>query len=217
MRVLLAVVRRDLLIEGRARELVPSMAMLGVLLVTVAGAAGLDRAAAPAVLWLSLVLAAAFGLSRSFHHELEHDQWSGLAMAPVDRATLYLGKAAANFLIVFAAEVVTVAIFALFFNLHDGVAWFSLLVVLAIGTVGVVALGTLLAAMIAVAKLREALLPLILLPVAVPAVLSAVRATEAALAGRPLAAAGGAVQLLIAFTALCVAIPVVVAEYLFEE
>lgn len=217
MRAFLAIVRRDVVIEGRARELVPSMIMLGVLLITVAGAAGLDRGAAPAVLWLSLVLAASFGLARSFHHEVEHDQWSGLAMAPVDRAAVYLGKAAANFLVVAAAEIVTVGAFAVFFNLGEGVAWGALAAILVLGTAGITALGTLLAAMIAVAKLREALLPLLLLPVAVPAVLAAVRATDTVLAGRPLADAGGALQLLIAFTALCVAVPVVVFESVLEE
>lgn len=217
MRVFLAIVRRDLLVEGRARELVPSMVMLGVLLMTVASAAGLDRAAAAPVLWLSVVFAASFGLARSFHHDLEHDQWSGLAMAPVDRAVVYLGKAAANFIIILAAELVIVGVFAVFFNVRGGVVWTALAATMVAGTAGIVAIGTLLGAMIALARLREALLPLLLLPVAVPAVLAAVRATEIVLAGRSLAHAQGELQLLAAFTALCVAVPVVVFEYVIEE
>ncbi|MGH2349304.1 MAG: hypothetical protein ACRDFT_07570, partial [bacterium] len=65
MRAFLAIVRRDLLVEGRAREVIPSMVLLALLLLTVASATGV--AAAPAVLWVSVVVAISFGLARSFH------------------------------------------------------------------------------------------------------------------------------------------------------
>jgi heme exporter protein B len=215
MRAFLAIVRRDLLVEGRARELIPSMVLLALLLLTVASATGV--AAAPAVLWVSVVVAISFGLARSFHHELQDDQLSGLAMAPVDRATIYLGKATANLVIVIAAEAAIVAVFAVLYNVDVGGTLLPLITVMIAGTVGIVAMGTLLGAMIAVTRLRETLVPMLLLPVAVPAVLAAVRATERVLAGRPIAGVQGELQLLAAFALLCIAVPVVVFEYVLEE
>lgn len=217
MRAFLAIVRRDLRVEGRAREIVPSMTMLALLLLTVASAAGLPRTAAPAVLWVSVVVAVSFGLARSFHHEVEHDQLGGEAMAPVDRATLYLGKAAANLLIATAADVIIVAAFAVLYNVDVATVLVPLSVVVVAGTIGIVAVGTLFSAMVAITRTRETVLPLLLLPVAVPAVLAAVRATEKVLAGQPVAQAGGELQLLGAFALLCVAVPIILFEYVLEE
>lgn len=217
MRPFWAVVKRDLRVEGRAREIVPSMTLLALLLLTVASAAGLPRTAAPAILWLSVVVAVSFGLGRSFHHDVEDDQLGGEAMAPVDRAALYLGKAAANLLIALAGEVIVVAAFAVLFNVDLAAVWLPLILVMVMGTIGIVAVGTLFGALLAVTRMREALLPLLLLPVAVPAVLAAVRATEKVLAGQPVGQALGELQLLAAFALLCAAVPVVVFEYVLEE
>ncbi|HEY3248046.1 MAG TPA: heme exporter protein CcmB [bacterium] len=217
MRAFWAIVSRDLRVEGRAREIVPSMAMLGLLLLTVASAAGLPRSAAPPVLWLSITVAVSFGLARSFHGEVEHDQLGAEAMAPVDRGVLYLGKAAANFVTVAVAEVIIVAAFIMLFNVDAAGVLGALVLVVAAGTVGIVAVGTLFGALIAVTRTREALLPLLLLPVAVPAVLGAVRATETVLAGLPASQVLGDLQVLGAFALLSVAVPVVVFEYVLEE
>ncbi len=217
MRPFWAVVKRDLRVEGRAREIVPSMTLLALLLLTVASAAGLPRTAAPAILWLSVVVAVSFGLGRSFHHDVEDDQLGGEAMAPVDRAAFYLGKAAANLLIALAGEVIVVAAFAVLFNVDLAAVWLPLILVMVMGTIGIVAVGTLFGALLAVTRMREALLPLLLLPVAVPAVLAAVRATEKVLAGQPVGQALGELQLLAAFALLCAAVPVVVFEYVLEE
>jgi heme exporter protein B len=191
------------------------MVLLALLLLTVASATG---AAGPAaVLWISIVFAISFGLARSFHHELADDQLTGLALAPVDRAAIYLGKAAANLLIVAAAETVIIAVFAVLFNVDVGRVVLPLIAVIAAGTIGLVAIGTLLGAMVAVTRLREALVPMLLLPVGIPAVLAAVRATEHVLDGRPLGGVQGEMQLLAAFALLCIAVPVLVFESVLEE
>lgn len=217
MRALWAIVGKDLRVEGRARELFPAMSILALILLTAASAAGLARPTAPALLWLSILLATALGLGRSFHHETDQDQIQGLRMAPIDPALIYLGKALANLVVVLWVEVITVGASAVFFNLDLGPSAGPLAVVFALGTIGMVGLGTVLAAMLATARLREALLPLLLVPLSVPAVVAAVGATGKVLAGQPLSAAGGELQLLAAFALLFFAAPVVVFEYVLEE
>lgn len=217
MRTLWSIFQKDLRIEGRARELFPAMAILTLLLLATGSAAGLARPMVPALLWLSLLIAIAVGLGRSFHQETDQDQIQGLIMAPIDPALIYLGKALANLVVVLWVEVVTVGASTIFFNLDPGPSAASLAVILVLGTIGVVSLGTLLAAMLATARLREALLPLLLLPLSVPAVVAAVGATGKVLAGQPLSAAAGELQLLAAFAVLFAAGPVLIFEFVIEE
>ena len=98
--------RKDLAVEGRARELLPAMAMLALLLLAIAGASGVRAEGAPAILWITVAVAAAGTLTRSFQRETDQDQLAGLRLAGVDPSVIYLAKGAANFLIVIAVQVI---------------------------------------------------------------------------------------------------------------
>lgn len=217
MKAVWAIVVKDLRVEGRARELVPAMTILALTLLAAASAAGLARPAAPALLWLTILIATALGLGRSFSREIDQDQIQGLRMAPIDPAVIYLAKVLANLVVVLWVELITAGASAVFFNFDLGPSAGPLAIVLLLGTIGVVGVGTLLAAMLAVARLREALLPLLLVPLSVPAVVAAVGATGKVLAGQPLASAAGELQLLAAFASLFIAAPVLVFADVLEE
>lgn len=217
MRALLAIVRKDLTVEGRARELAPAMALLALLLLTAGSASGLGRTAAPALLWITLLVAASLGLARSFHQELDQDQMSLLVMAPIDPVLIYAGKGIANFIVVLLVEGVALSAFFILYNVGIPSMFGPLVLVLLLGTAGIVALGTLLGAMLAAARLREALLPLLLLPVAVPALVSAVKATEKVLSGETLGAVTGELQLLAAFALVFGVVPFVVFEFVVRD
>jgi heme exporter protein CcmB len=217
MRALLAIVRKDLTVEGRARELAPAMALLALLLLTAGSASGLGRTAAPALLWITLLVAASLGLARSFHQELDQDQMSLLVMAPIDPVLIYAGKGIANFIVVLLVEAVALCAFFILYNVGIPSMFGPLVLVLLLGTAGIVALGTLLGAMLAAARLREALLPLLLLPVAVPALVSAVKATEKVLSGETLGALTAELQLLAAFALVFGVVPFVFFEFLVRD
>jgi heme exporter protein CcmB len=217
MRALLAIVRKDLTVEGRARELAPAMALLALLLLTAGSASGLGRTAAPALLWITLLVAASLGLARSFHQELDQDQMSLLVMAPIDPVLIYAGKGIANFIVVLLVEAVALCAFFILYNVGIPSMLGPLVLVLLLGTAGIVALGTLLGAMLAAARLREALLPLLLLPVAVPALVSAVKATEKVLSGETLGALTAELQLLAAFALVFGVVPFVVFEFVVRD
>jgi heme exporter protein B len=95
-------------------------------------------------------------------------------------------------------EAILLGLFAIFFNVDLGHALPALALVFALGTIGFAAVGTLFAAMTAHVRAREVLFPVLLLPVQVPTLLGAVKATEAALAGEPLSAVAPWLQLLVA-------------------
>ncbi|MDQ7843328.1 MAG: heme exporter protein CcmB [Armatimonadota bacterium] len=210
-----AVFRKDLLIEWRARDLLPPMVVLALLLLAVTGAAGAGARSAPAMLWVTVAVAAAFGLLRSFQQETERDQLHGLRLAGVDPAALYLAKAAANFVLVGTVEIIALAAVVVFFDVSIPPRP-ALPAVLVLGTASLVTSGTLLGALLAAARAREALLPLLLLPLTTPAVAAAAGATA-----RLLSPAGGSVvgeiRLLLAFTVLFLAIAVLLFEHIIEE
>lgn len=206
--------RKDLLVEGRGRELLPSMAVLTLLLLALTGAAGIRAEGAPAILWVTVAVVAGAGLGRSFHGETDQDQLQGLQLAAVDPAVIYLAKAAANFVIVAVAEIIALSAMVIFFDVsipHRP----ALPAVLFLGTTALVSLGTLLGGMLAAARMREALLPVLLLPLAAPAVMAAAGATAR------LASSGGSVEgelrLLLAFTALVTALAMLVFEHVIES
>ncbi len=178
-----AILRKDLLIELRTKESVPAMVLFSVT-VYVLFHFGLDRDSldgelASGVLWVTLLLAAVIGVSRLFAAEQEQGGIDGLLLAPVDRTSLFVAKAAALFLFLTAVELVAVPAFAvLLLGPGLGGALPELLVILALANLGVAAVGALVAPLAAETRARELIVPLLLLPLLVPLLIASAQATE---------------------------------------
>jgi heme exporter protein B len=177
------ILRKDMRLELRTKESVPAM-MLFTLTVYVLFHFGLDRDSldgelASGVLWVTLLLAAVIGVSRLFAAEREQGGIDGLLLAPVDRTSLFLAKAAALFLFLVAVEVVAVPAFGLLL-LGPGLggALPELLAILALGDLGIAAVGALVGALAAETRARELIVPLLLLPLLVPVLIACAQATE---------------------------------------
>ena len=177
------ILRKDLRLELRTKESVPAMTLF-TLTVYVLFHFGLDRDSldgelASGVLWVTLLLAAVIGVSRLFAAEREQGGIDGLLLAPVDRTSLFLAKAAALFLFLVAVEVVAVPAFGLLL-LGPGLggALPELLAILALGDLGIAAVGALVAALAAETRARELIAPLLLLPLLVPVLIACAQATE---------------------------------------
>lgn len=181
MNVMLAILWKDLVTEWRSRDRLVAMLLFSALVVMTFHFALPDGQAdahtAPGLLWVAYVFAALLGLNRSFALELENDALSGLALAPCDRGWIFLGKAAANFVLIGAVQAVTALVFALAFDLDLWGIAAPLSGVVALGTVGLTAAGTLFSAMAVRTRFREVLLPILLLPALFPVLSGAVRAT----------------------------------------
>ena len=178
-----AILRKDLLIELRTKESVPAMVLFSIT-VYVLFHFGLDRDSldgelASGVLWVTMLLAAVIGVTRLFAAEREQGGIDGLLLAPVDRTSLFVAKAAALFLFLTAVELVAVPAFALLL-LGPGLggAFPELLAILALSNVGVAAVGALVAARADETRARELIVPLLLLPLLVPLLIACAQATE---------------------------------------
>jgi heme exporter protein B len=205
------IARKDLLVEFRSRTAILSVVVFTVLVLMVfnfgrdpTAVAAVDLA--PSILWVTFTFAAMLALNRAFQLELENQALDGLLLAPVSRASLYLGKLLANLIFVGVVEAVGLPLFALFFNVAVLHVAAPLAGVIALATVGFVAVGTLFSAMTARTRFAELLLPVLLLPFMIPPLIWAVLATAALLAGRPLSEVGGWLRLLGAYDIVFVAV-----------
>ncbi|MBI4328426.1 MAG: heme exporter protein CcmB [Chloroflexi bacterium] len=130
---------------------------------------------APGILWIAIFFSGMLALGRSLGRETERGSWEGMLVAPLDRGALYLSKALATFLLLTVLEAVLLPVGALFFRLPFLVP--GLFLVLPLGTLGVTSVGTLFALMAANTRAREAMLPILLLPLLVPVMVASVKAT----------------------------------------
>ncbi len=178
--------RKDLRLELRARDTLPAMLLFVVSTLVVFHFAlpeGADEVAAQGLLWVALLFTALLGLARAWAPERESGALEGLVLAPCDRSAIWLGKAAAVFVFLAAVELVALPAFALFFGSVDA----ATIVGVVLASVGICAVGTLLAAMAAASRTRELVLPLLFLPLAIPLVVGGVGASISPDSGRYLA------------------------------
>ncbi len=182
--------QKDLRLEWRSRDAINGM-LFFVLLVVVVFSIAFDPAGYPTVtrqisggiLWVGLLFASMTALNQSWNREQRNQVLEAQRMAPSPASALFLGKVIANMIFVLFVEAVLAPIFIVFFNLSVlGNAWL-LALILPLGTWALVVNGTFFAAFGLRARNRELLLPLIFLPISIPAVLMMVQATTGVLTG----------------------------------
>ena len=179
----LALARKDLLLELRARDTLPAMLLFVVTALVVfhfALPVDASEKAAKGLLWVAIVFTALLGLARAFVAEREQGLLDALVLSPADRSAIWLAKSLAVLAFLGAAEVVALPAFSVFFSAVDAPTVAG--VVLA--DVGICAIGTLVAAMSVAGRARELLLPLLFLPLAIPAIAGGVGASVADDPGR---------------------------------
>ncbi len=181
-----ALARKDLLLEWRGRETITAMAVLALLVVLLLGfALGAEPPRAPAILWVALALAAMLGVARPTQAEVEQQALETLLLYPGSREHLYWGKWAALTVLLTVLLALLLVTLGVLFNVD---LWAKLPALFGVGVLGIAglsAVGTLFAALVIHVRGRELLMPLLLLPVALPVVLGGVRLTEAVLTGAP--------------------------------
>ena len=174
--------KKDTLLELRARETVPAMLLfvLGALVVFhFAVPADLSdetqRVVSFGLLWVAIIFTAILGLTRAFVAEREQRLIDALVLAPCDRSAIWLAKTLAVMAFLLLAELIALPAFALFFHAVDGRTIGAVL----LANIGIAAVGTVLSAVSAASRTRELLLPLLLIPLAIPIVVGGVGASVA--------------------------------------
>lgn len=221
-RKLFVLVWKDLLAEFRTKEMLSSMFMFALIVVVVFNftfepGSRATAEAGPGILWVAFTFAGVLGLHRSLVHEVERGSLHGLMLAPVDRGIIFLGKAIGNAIFIFVIELPTYILFAIFFNIDFWKGLDKIALIFFLGTIGFAAVGTLLSAISVNTRTREIMLPILLFPIEVPVILSAVNATASALAGQSWSAIGGWLKILAGFDLIFLLVCFVTFEYVLEE
>lgn len=218
----LLIARKDLAIEFRTRTAFFSAVVFALLAIVIfffawdpTAVAAVDLA--PGVLWVIFTFSGLLGLHRSFGVEMADRAIDGLLGAPIPREAIYLGKAMANLGFVLAVQAIAIPAIVLFYDMPLGGRALALAGIAVLAAVGLVAVGTLFAAMAVNTRLGELLLPMLSLPFFVPIVIPAAQATARLLAGRPAAEAVGWLKILLAFDLVFVAACMLAFPHTLEE
>jgi heme exporter protein B len=222
LRKILAIVWKDIVAELRTKEMFSAMLVFAVLVVVIFNFA-FDmrvsgervREVAPGALWVSFAFAGVLGLNRAFVLEQDRGCLEGLLLAPVDHTAIYFGKMLSTLVFMLVVEAFTLPVFTAFFgvNLFEG----RLILVVFLGTLGFAGVGTILSAMTAQTRAREVLLPILLLPVAAPVLIAAVKLTAGILDGLSMSDLRLWLTLLAAFDVLFPAVAFMTFDYVVKE
>lgn len=217
-----AIVRKDLIIELRSKEIISTTLLFSLLVLVIFNftfepGSQASRELAPGILWVAFSFAGILGLNRSFIYEKDQECLQGILLTPMDRGSLYLGKFFGNIIFLGIVELITLPLFALLFNMEIINVLPSLLLIIFLGTVGFSSVGTLFSAISINTRAREVMLPILLFPISVPVILSSVKATGAILRGSALSDISSWLKLLAGYDVIFSVLSYLVFEYVIEE
>jgi heme exporter protein B len=181
---------KELRLEFRTREILTATVVFSLVVImlfsyVIEPTAAESRRYGPGLLWIAFLFAGSLMLHPSFAREQSNDTLDALRMTPISPFAIVLGKLLANFVFLSVTELVLVPVFAVLYNLSlAGIVW-RLILVLVLGTLGLVTTGTVFSAISAHARMRELLLPLLLLPFLTPMLIAASEATAGLLSEQP--------------------------------
>ncbi len=228
-RAIRAVLLKDLKTGWRSRASLVAMLLFAALMLTVFALAlpeaswssePSSRRLAAGILWVAIAFGGVLGLNQTFAAERESNTIEGILLTPVDRGHLYLAKFLANLVFLLGVEVPLSALFVLFFDAQiGGERLLPFALVLALGTIGFTAAGTLFAAISSSTRSREVLLPLMLLPIATPILLAGIECTATILEGYRVTDPDVAkwLKLMVVFDVVSLVTSFLTFEYLVEE
>ncbi len=222
LRAMSAVVWKDLAAELRSRELISAMLIFALLVILIFNfALDLDPKTrqqsniTSGVLWVIFAFAGTLGLNRSLAIEKDRGCIDGLLLAPVDRSAIFFGKAIGNLVFMLLVEAIVFPVYSVLYNVNLFLP--GVLLVTFLGSLGYVAVGTLLATMAVQARTRDILLPILLFPVVLPVILGAVKASTGFLDGLEMTEIRPWLNLLVAYDVIFIAVAFMVFDYVVEE
>ena len=217
-----AVAWKDLTTERRTKANFNAVVFLAALMLILFGfALGPDaealRSAAAGVLWLTVLFSGVQAFHRSYEIELESGALEALLLYPGSRKSIFLGKLLANLVFILLVEAVVVPVSAVLYDLPLARLFPGILLVLFLGTLGFVTLGTFYGAMASRLRARDVLLPLLLFPMLIPVLVGSVEATAALMGRDVMGEAASWIELLVAFDVIFLVAALLTFESIVEE
>jgi heme exporter protein CcmB len=211
-RAIWLILRKDVLIELRTREVLASMGLFGLLIVVVfAFAFSLDKTRAqlvgPGIIWVTILFSGTLGLYRLFDRERDNAAMSGLLLSPGGPMAVYIAKVLGLVSFITVTEIIVLPLMLAFMDMplpSEGIPLFALALIM--GVVGFSVVAVLFGGMLASTRLREVLIPIVVYPIVIPVIIGGVKLTGAAMGGGLPGEAGNWIRLMAGFDLIYLAL-----------
>jgi heme exporter protein B len=216
----LTLTAKDLRIEGRTRQTIGLVLVLGILIVSVLGLglASNPQIAAlgtPAILWVAYLFSGVLCFEKTMAVERQDGALAGLLLAPIDRSVIYFGKLISNLILMFAVAIVVTAVGILFFGFDLSAAPLSFVAIMSISMIGFAAVGTLFSALVSSTRLQGGLLAMVIFPLILPLVIASTQQITAIFRDQQ-APGGTGLAILLSFDAIFLIVSWLVFELVLE-
>ena len=220
--MLTVLLRKDLMIEFRSREILISMITFGAAITLLYAFAFRPspesmQTFAPGLIWMVFLFVSVLALHRSYSLEKEFDAFSMILSAPVERSVLFISKYLSGFIFLIVAQMVLLPLFFLFLQLSMPVNLAQMLGVFILVDLGISAVGSLLSATVMRVRVNEMLLPLLLFPMVTPLLISAVKSTASIMDNQPFNQWKLWFQLIVSFVIVYSVMGYLIFDYVSEE
>ena len=220
--MLTVLLRKDLMIEFRSREILISMITFGAAITLLYAFAFRPspesmQTFAPGLIWMVFLFVSVLALHRSYSLEKEFDAFSMILSAPVERSILFISKYLSGFIFLIVAQMVLLPLFFLFLQLSMPVNLAQMLGVFILVDLGISAVGSLLSATVMRVRVNEMLLPLLLFPMVTPLLISAVKSTASIMDNQPFNQWKLWFQLIVSFVIVYSVMGYLIFDYVSEE
>ena len=221
-RSIIAIIKKDLILELRTKEALSSMFIFALLVIVIfnfAFEASREEVLlfGPGILWVAFIFAGTIGLNHAFTIEKENSCLYGIMITPIDRGAIYLGKLISNAIFMLLMEIFILPFFSLLFNIPLLFILPKLLLLNIVGTIGFSSVGTILSAIAANTRMREVLLPILLFPVIVPLLIGVVEGTSILLRNLEMGGYYNWLKILVVFDTVFIVVSYWIFDQVLEE
>ncbi|MBQ3033682.1 MAG: heme exporter protein CcmB [Deferribacterales bacterium] len=216
-----AIVRKDIIMELRSKEVVNSMLVFALLVTVVFSfifepGSESKQEVVGGIFWVAVVFSGLLGLGKSMVSEVQGGNLEALLLSPVDRSAVFFGKFLSNFIFLLFMEAVLLPLFTVFYGINI-VVHPKVVLIIFLATYGFCLLGTLFSLISVRTKTREIMLPLMLLPIMVPVILGAILSVNVFIMGNPPEEASNWITLIASFDAIFTAVIFALFGLIIEE
>ena len=215
-------VRKDLLLEFRTKEIIIPMFTFGLAIILIFSLSlnasqEINHTFSPGLLWIIILFVSSLGLHRMFVLEKEFDAFTLNLAAPIDRGTIFISKVVSGTILLLIAEIMIIPPFVVFMNLSIPSNWPIMMLILIIGDLGIMSIGAIISGLSMRAKLSEILFPILFFPLVSPHLIACVKATNYWFKGIPFINWQSWVYLIITFFIIFFLVGFMIFDFIAEE
>ena len=215
-------VRKDLLLEFRTKEIIIPMFTFGLAIILIFSLSfnasqEINHTFSPGLLWIIILFVSSLGLHRMFVLEKEFDAFTLNLAAPIDRGTIFISKVVSGTILLLIAEIMIIPPFVVFMNLSIPSNWPIMMLILIIGDLGIMSIGAIISGLSMRSKLREILFPILFFPLVSPHLIACVKATNYWFKGIPFINWQSWVYLIITFFIIFFLVGFMIFDFIAEE